>query len=374
MWKNPTSLTGIVGIAKNLDCCWLGAVSVKPESAYDNNNCHNNVMTHVSIYGGEHAIGYYFIEGFDTVQAIRHSVWYTGERLIDITPYTDNRDYIIFGKSRQNDLNYDISNCYIQSLDKYLGRENSIMYYVYQLIDPRDGQPFYVGKGQGDRAKTHLTNVGKDRNQYKDNKIAAIRSEGLEPQIEYIAENIIDENLAYNIEAQMISHYGRKGYEENGILTNVCADNRPPNHKGKTYEEIYGPEKAKHQREMRSRLQKERGGYGPKQHSRETRELFSKLTTGVGNPMYGKHHSDQTKRLISEANRKYTGKNNKKSKCYRLISPQGEEIILWGGEAAKYCEEHDLSYSTLKMQIQKGWGIPKKGKTRGWKFEEINRD
>ena len=86
--------------------------------------------------------------------------------------------------------------------------------------------------------------------------------------------------------------------------------------------------------------------------------------------MYGRKQRESSKALIGEANKKYTGKANKKSKCYRLTSPQGKEIILWGGDAAKYCKEHNLSYSTLKMQIQKGWGIPKKGKTKGWKFEE----
>lgn len=30
-------------------------------------------------------------------------------------------------------------------------------YYVYLYIDPRDGQPFYVGKGQGERALSHLS-------------------------------------------------------------------------------------------------------------------------------------------------------------------------------------------------------------------------
>lgn len=29
------------------------------------------------------------------------------------------------------------------------------MWYVYQLIDPRDGKPFYVGKGKGNRINAH---------------------------------------------------------------------------------------------------------------------------------------------------------------------------------------------------------------------------
>lgn len=246
MWKNPTSLGGIIEIAKKLDCCWLGAVPVRPESAYDINNCHNNVITHTSIYGGEHAIGYYFVEGFNTVQAIRHSVWYTGTRLLDITPYTDNRDYIIFGKSKKDDIDYSISNCYIEALDAYIKQKTEIMYYVYQLIDPRDGQPFYIGKGKGRLARTHLWEITKTCNQYKENKIAAIRSEGLEPKIEYIAENIIDKILACNIEAQMIDCYRRKG-----IFADVDRDNQLPSCAGKTYKKIYSSNKAKQQREIK---------------------------------------------------------------------------------------------------------------------------
>lgn len=374
MWINPCKVSDkLFAFARNLDCDWLGAVDIIPDAAYDYDNCHNNVQTHVSIYGGKPVIGWYFVEGFDTVQAIRHTVW-GGEQLIDITPYKDKREHIIFARSADQCIDYRIPNCYIQSLDKYFsinleGQKN--MYYVYQLVDPQNNQPFYIGKGKGRRAKTHLWETPETRNVYKENKIADIRKSGSEPKIEYVAENIIDEDLAYNIETELIKKYGRKGYEKNGILTNVCIDNRPPNHKGKTYEEIYGPEKAKEQRELRSRLQKERGGYGPKKHNNETIEHYKKINAGEGNPMYGKSHSEEAKKQIGKSNSKYAGKLNKKSKKYKLTSPNGDEIILYGGEAAEYCKENNLSYSTLKMQIQKNWSVPKKGKTKGWKFEEI---
>ena len=125
------------------------------------------------------------------------------------------------------------------------------MYYVYELIDPRNNQPFYVGKGKGRRAKTHLWEIPETRDVYKENKIAAIRKEGLEPEIKYVVKNIADEKLAYDIETSIIKQYGRKGYDKNGILTNICEDARPPNHKGKSYEEIYGIEKAAELKEVR---------------------------------------------------------------------------------------------------------------------------
>jgi len=359
-------------MARELKCDWVGAVNVSEYPLGAVNDCHNNVLAYIDLLGGEQQLGYYFVKGFNTMQAIKHSVWKDGNDLLDVTPYNDNREYIIFAKQRQTTEKYSVPNCYIQSLDKYIKQENCTMYYVYQLVDPRNNQPFYVGKGSGARAQTHLWQKGFTPNPYKENKISAIRNEGLEPCIEIIAENIIDEQLAYDMEAAMIARYGRKGYDKDGILTNKCPDNRPPNHKGKTYDEIYGAERAAQQRRMRSKLQKDRGGYGPKKHSAETRLKFKELNTGTGNPMYGRSHSHKSKQLIGEANKRFVGELNKKSKKYKLTSPIGEEIILFGGDAAKYCKEHDLSFSTLRMQIYAGWGIPKKGKTKGWKFEVIS--
>lgn len=369
-WAIPPKINNnIMAFAKHLDCRWIGAVNVNSQSAYDYNDCHNSVRNYVSIYGGHQILCFYFVEGFNDLQAIKHSIWHNGTEYIDIMPYKDSREYNIIGVIDKHSLNNVLPNYYFQSLAKYQ-EEIEIMYYVYQLIDPRNNLPFYIGKGKGNRAQTHLFESAKVQNLYKDNKIRAIRNEGLEPKIEYIAENIIDEQLAYKIERDMIKHYGRKGYEYFGILTNVCEDNRPPNHKGKNYEEIYGFDKAQQQKQLRSELQKQRGGYGPKQHTPETRKKLSELTSGVNNPMYGRKQKDSTKKLIADKAKLRTGQLNKNSKQYKLTSPDGKEYILWGNEAAIFCKEHDLSWSTLKLQIQKAqWGIPKKGKTKGWKLE-----
>lgn len=242
------------------------------------------------------------------------------------------------------------------------------MYYVYELIDPRHNIPFYVGKGTGRRAKTHLWEVPETRNEHKENKIAAIRREGLEPTIKYIVENIEDEEIAYDIEASLIKHYGRKGYDRDGILTNICVDSRPPNHKGKTYEEIYGIERAAEQREKRARLQKERGGYGPKKHSPKTRKILSEKSSGKNNGMYGKTHSCETIEKIKNNRTIATGKDHPLSKCYKLISADGKEYILYGGELAAFCKENNLSLGTFHKTLSEEWPPSKKGKNKGWKI------
>ena len=34
-----------------------------------------------------------------------------------------------------------------------------LQYYVYRLIDPRNGQTFYVGKGKGNRLYAHINDA-----------------------------------------------------------------------------------------------------------------------------------------------------------------------------------------------------------------------
>jgi hypothetical protein len=104
------------------------------------------------------------------------------------------------------------------------------MYYVYALIDPRDNTIFYVGKGQKDRASVHtkLVKLGKpSENPYKDNVIKNILNEGLEPIIDYVLHTS-NEADAYKLEEDLIKQYGRRKYDEGGILTNLCENATPP--------------------------------------------------------------------------------------------------------------------------------------------------
>jgi asparagine synthetase B (glutamine-hydrolysing) len=100
------------------------------------------------------------------------------------------------------------------------------VYYVYLLIDPTTSQPFYCGKGKGDRWKSHLgywSNNGK--NNRCENKIKSLRAKGIEPEVKFLAENILDENLAYKIEEDYIR-------EHLNNLVNLKIEARPPSRKG----------------------------------------------------------------------------------------------------------------------------------------------
>ncbi len=78
-------------------------------------------------------------------------------------------------------------------------------WYVYLYVDPRDGQPFYVGKGLGRRVLAHLDQEGEGR---KVRTIEALRTIGLSPKLEVLAHGLHDEETAFRVEAAAIDLLG----------------------------------------------------------------------------------------------------------------------------------------------------------------------
>lgn len=78
-------------------------------------------------------------------------------------------------------------------------------YYVYLYVDPRTDKPFYVGKGQGARVFSHLSEEGETE---KVKTIAALKMLGLEPRLDILAHQLPDEETAFRIEAAVIDALG----------------------------------------------------------------------------------------------------------------------------------------------------------------------
>lgn len=351
-----------IDFAKKLGCKHILELSIS-ESDNPAFNCHNNSAINP-------LIGVYFVKDASGIlHAFRHSVIDAGENLIDSTPCVSGSNYRVFAYPIDNTYNYEhltyAETCVF--INKEDSRETQLMYYVYGLIDPRNGQPFYIGKGKDDRALSHYRerNLLLEGNTKKTAKIRKLKSLNFKPMVEFYATNIISEEIAYSIEESLILFYGREGYEEGGILTNICLGSRPPNFKGKSYLDIMGADKARDLTEKKRELQLKAGGYGPKKHTEETKSKIKKSLMGRSTRIT----TDEIKRKIGKAN---SGKkHNMRAKLYIVENHNSNTIdYVLSNHLQEYCNEMNYSIGTFQSQLAKGWGISKKGMNKGLKIRE----
>jgi hypothetical protein len=78
--------------------------------------------------------------------------------------------------------------------------------YVYMYIDPRNGEPFYIGKGYGDRLFSHLD----DKSDHKKvSRILEIQQNNKEPIIDILRYGLSDSEAAL-VEASAIDLIGKE--------------------------------------------------------------------------------------------------------------------------------------------------------------------
>ena len=90
------------------------------------------------------------------------------------------------------------------------GVAEQLKWYVYRLIDPRNGETFYVGKGQEDRVFAHANGLvsddAADISDPKLRRIKEIQAVGMEVG-HVIHRHGMEEAVAYEVEAALIDAY-----------------------------------------------------------------------------------------------------------------------------------------------------------------------
>ena len=86
-----------------------------------------------------------------------------------------------------------------------VGVAERLGHYVYLYVDPRNGQPFYVGKGKGERILAHFDDT---RDSRETRTISQLRAVGIRPRLEILSHGLKDEETAFRVEAAVIDLLG----------------------------------------------------------------------------------------------------------------------------------------------------------------------
>ncbi len=178
-------------------------------------------------------------------------------------------------------------------------------YYIYNLIDPRTHQVFYVGKGKSRRMFSHENNVRRgivpNKNKHLFYKIKEIHSAGLNVHYKKVSENL-SEDGAWLKEIENEKELRAIGVKLCNLVPCGNGGDTLSNHPNKA--DIYR-RVSEHRPKTRTAQWRKNIGLGllGTKHSSESRRLRSEKLRGKNNPMFGKTPSDDTIEKIRNATR-----------------------------------------------------------------------
>jgi hypothetical protein len=250
--------------------------------------------------------------------------------------------------------------------------ENFKKWYVYTLIDPRDGSIFYVGKGQRNRMYIHVWSTKKGNPPHKNYKLFRRIREIINENLNVLYDKPFSTDIekeAYEYEYNLIKKIGLE------FLCNLFEGY------GKSYSGENHWNYGKHlTNEVKEKISKSKiGDFHSDNDKNKMKEFWSKNT----HPLKGKNHSTETKQKMSENHSNFNGEKNpfygkshnvttKKylsdlnSILWTISFMDGTEITLKGKKAVyKFIQEYNernkskiSSHSIFQYKKNKeGWSI-----------------
>ena len=196
--------------------------------------------------------------------------------------------------------------------------------YVYTLTDPRNGMPFYVGKGHGKRCEFHIDEAKYyiKRKSKKLNKIRKLLSLGMKPIITKVEENVSDAQ-AIDFECLLIEEMrsigipltnmtdggdGAKGYKHTEEYKSLASERQKNRVMTEEHKQRMRKQKSEQGRNNMA-LARQATLYRP---SEETKRKISEALLGRVSPMKGKTQSDEAREKMSAFHK---GKPKPKVEC-----------------------------------------------------------